>query len=48
MVSLLHKQLPEMIAYAKKKEISEQIRVTTNGTLLDRFGEEWTSGSIGS
>jgi len=37
---LLHKQLPEMIAYAKKMDVCEQTRITTNGTLLDRFGEK--------
>ena len=37
---LLHKQLPEMISYAKEKDIAEQVRITTNGTLLDRFGEK--------
>lgn len=43
---LLHKQLPEMIAYAKKKEICEQVRVTTNGTLLDRFGEKLVTSGL--
>lgn len=31
---LLHKRLPDMISYAKKKNISELIQVTTNGYLL--------------
>lgn len=31
---LLHKRLPDMIAYAKKKNVSELIQVTTNGYLL--------------
>ena len=29
-----------MIKYAKEKEVAEQVRVTTNGTLLGRFGEK--------
>lgn len=37
---LLHKQLPEMIKYAKEKDVVDQVRVTTNGTLLGRFAEE--------
>mgnify|MGYP001296314081 CR=1 FL=1 len=32
---LLHKDLPQMISYAKKKSASEFIAVTTNGALLD-------------
>lgn len=31
---LLHKKLPDMISYAKKKNVSELIQVTTNGYLL--------------
>ena len=31
---LLHKRLPDMISYAKKKNVSELIQVTTNGYLL--------------
>ncbi len=31
---LLHKKLPDMISYAKKKKVSELIQVTTNGYLL--------------
>ncbi len=31
---LTHKALPEMIAYAKEKDIAGEIRVTTNGFLL--------------
>ena len=32
---LLHKELPEMIAYAKQSGIFEKIEITTNGTLLN-------------
>ncbi len=31
---LLHKKLPDMISYARKKNVSELIQVTTNGYLL--------------
>lgn len=31
---LLHKKLPDMISYAKKKKVAELIQVTTNGSLL--------------
>jgi radical SAM protein with 4Fe4S-binding SPASM domain len=37
---LLNKQLPEFISYAKEKKVADQIRVTTNGALLDRFAEK--------
>lgn len=32
--SLLNKRLPDMIAYAKKQNIAEQINISTNGSLL--------------
>lgn len=31
---LLHKQLPEMVAYAQKKKVAKIIHLNTNGTLL--------------
>jgi radical SAM protein with 4Fe4S-binding SPASM domain len=33
---LLHRQLPEMVAYAKEKKVAETIHLNTNGTLLDQ------------
>ena len=32
---LLHKQLPEMVLYAKEKNVAKTIHLNTNGTLLD-------------
>jgi MoaA/NifB/PqqE/SkfB family radical SAM enzyme len=32
---LLHNKLPDMISYAKKKDVSEFITLTTNGYLLE-------------
>lgn len=32
---LLHKNLPEMVAYARKKEVAKIIHLNTNGTLLN-------------
>ncbi len=32
---LLHKQLPDMVAYAKKRNVSDLIHLNTNGTLLN-------------
>jgi|LULK01.1.fsa_nt_gb radical SAM protein with 4Fe4S-binding SPASM domain len=43
---LLHKQLPEMILYAKRKKVCQETRITTNGTLLDRFGEKLVTSGL--
>lgn len=33
---LMHRKLPDMVSYAKEKNIAETIHLNTNGTLLDR------------
>ncbi len=33
---LMHKQLPDMISYAKKMEVAERVEVLTNGSLLTK------------
>lgn len=33
--SLLHKELPEMIRYAKEKDVSKILHINTNGTLIN-------------
>ena len=37
---LLNKNLPQFIEYAKNKGVSEQVRVTSNGGLLDRMAQQ--------
>lgn len=44
---LLHKRLPEMVSYAKKKKVAETIHLNTNGILLDtRIGRQLLESGI--
>ncbi len=44
---LMHKKLPEMVAYAKRKNVARTIHLNTNGTLLGtRVGRELLDAGI--